>query len=140
MTDGATSPGRAIGSYQGWRRFFLVSGLWNLSGSIPVLIAPSLNLKLFYGLVSDDYYHLFLNRGLWWAVLIFGVGYLIAAWAPGRHLGIIVMGVLGKTVIAIHWFYLFSIDRATILALLAALGDSLFTVGFLLYLFFGPRD
>ena len=132
--------GKSIGSYQTWRRFFLVSGLWNLSGSIPTLIAPSLNLKLFYGLESHEYYHLFLNRGLWWAVLIFGIGYLIAAGDPGRHLGIIVMGVLGKTVIAVHWFYLFAIDRAAIFAVLAAAGDSLFTVGFLIYLFLGPRE
>ena len=126
-------------SYEGWRIFFLVSALWNLSGSIPALIAPGLNLKMLYNIESDDYYTIFLNRALWWAVLIFGIGYLIIAYDPGQHLGIIVMGIIGKTVIAGHWYYLFGRGRATPAAVFAATGDSIFTLFFILYLVSGPR-
>ena len=49
-------------SYQGWRRFFLVSALWNLTGALPVMVWPELNLEMFYSLSTDDYYTIFLNR------------------------------------------------------------------------------
>ena len=126
-------------SYEGWRIFFLVSALWNLTGAIPALIVPARNLKVMYNLETDDYYTVFLNRALWWAILVFGIGYLIIAYDPGRHLGIVLMGIIGKTVIAAHWYYLFGKGRATYAVVLAATGDSIFTVFFVLYLFNGPR-
>lgn len=127
-------------SYRSWRIFFLVSALWNLSGSLPALAFPELNLELFYGITGADYYMVFLNRALWWAVLIFGIGYLIIAHDPGKNLGIVIMGIIGKTVIAVHWFYLYGIGRAEIFPVIAGAGDSTFTVFFVIYLWRGPRS
>ncbi len=117
-----------------------MAALWNLLGSIPAIIFPEINLRLFYGLAGADYMTLFLNRGLWWAVLFFGIGYLIIALDPARQWGIIVMGIIGKTVVAVNWFYLFHIGKATWFAVFAASGDSLFTVLFVYYLLAGPRS
>ncbi|UCD84282.1 MAG: hypothetical protein JSU92_13550 [Deltaproteobacteria bacterium] len=126
--------------YGSWRKFFFVAAAWNLIGAVPALVSPRLNLRLFYAVITDNYITLFLNRGLWWAILVFGIGYLIIASDPGKHLGIVIMGIIGKTIVAGHWLYLFSIDRATALAVFAVLGDSIFTLFFLLYLIQGPRS
>ena len=131
--------------YRRWRLFFLVSGLWNLGGAIPALVSPRLNLQLMYGIFKTDesslrFYLEFLNRGFWMAVLVFGIGYLIIATNPGKHLGIVVMGIIGKVIVAMSWFFLFAMGKATGFAVFAATGDSLFTVFFILYLVRGPRS
>ena len=127
-------------NYSTWQKFFAVSAAWNLIGAIPALINPRLNLIMFYGFSSDDYYTILLNRGFWASVFIFGIGYIIIAYDPGRSLGIIIMGIIGKIFVAITWFYLFAVDRAEISAVLAGGGDSIFTVFFILYLLRGPRS
>lgn len=132
-------------TYRRWRLFFLVAGLWNLGGAIPALVSPRLNLQLMYGLSPTEesslwFYLELLNRGFWMAVLVFGIGYLIIATNPGKHLGIVVMGIIGKVLVALAWSYLFAIDKATGFAVFAAAGDSLFTIFFVLYLLRGPRS
>ena len=127
-------------NYSTWQKFFAVSAAWNFFGAIPALINPQLNLIMFYGFSSDDYYTILLNRGFWASVFIFGIGYIIIAYDPGRSLGIIIMGIIGKIFVAITWFYLFAVDRAEISAVLAGGGDSIFTVFFILYLLRGPRS
>ncbi len=126
--------------YQAWRKFFRASALWNLSGAIPSILFPALNMSLFYGVETTDYYTLFLNRGLWFAILFFGVGYAIISTDPAKHWGIIVMGIIGKVTIAVMWFYLVFTCKATAAAFFAAFGDSCFTVLFVVYLVMGPRS
>ena len=120
--------------YGKWRKFFLLSACWNMFGAIPALIAPRLNMLIFYGVKTDDFYMLLLNRFAWVAILIFGIGYLIIAYDPKRAVGIIIMGIIGKTCVAVLWYYLFGIDRATIFAVFAATGDSIFTLYFIAFL------
>ena len=138
MSDSAST-------YRRWKLFFLVSGLWNLGGAIPALVSPRLNIQLMYGLFPTEesslwFYLELLNRGFWMAVLVFGIGYLIIATNPGKHLGIVVMGIIGKILVALVWYYLFAMGKAAGFAVFAATGDSLFTVFFVLYLVRGPRS
>jgi len=126
--------------YKSWRRFFFIAALWNFAGAVPSLIYPEFSLRLFYRLPVADFYVVSLNTVFWAAVLIFGIGYLFVAKRPGRNLGILVMGVLAKIGVAVFWYQLFSIDRASIVALLAGIGDVLFTLYFLYYLMGGPRE
>ena len=121
-------------SYQNWRIFFAVAASWNLIGAVGSLIAPRMNLTKFYGIETDDYHMIFLNRAIWLVVLMFGCGYLAIAYSPVDHVDIIVFGIAGKILIAISWFYLFARGRAKIWAFLAAFGDSIFTVFFILFL------
>ena len=120
--------------YGKWRKFFLISACWNMFGAIPALIAPQLNMLIFYGVKTSDFYTLLLNRFAWVAILIFGIGYLIIAYDPKRSVGIVIMGIIGKTCVAVLWYYLFSIDRGTGFAVLAATGDSIFTLYFIAFL------
>jgi hypothetical protein len=125
--------------YQGWRLFFLISAVWNLFGSIDGILRPANNMLRYYSLETDDNYTLFLNRSFWGAVFVFGIGYLIIAYDPGKHLGIVAMGIIGKILVSVNWFYLYGIGRAKSPALFAAVGDSLFTLFFIVYLYGGAR-
>jgi hypothetical protein len=130
----------AMWNFGDWKKFFRVAAAWNILGSVPAIIAPGLNLRIFYALKTDDYMMLFLNRSFWIAVLIFGIGYFIISLDPARHVGITVMGVIGKIIVALNWFYLFAIDKATFMVVFGGLGDSAFTVLFIYYLAAGPRS
>lgn len=127
-------------TYKSWRRFFFIAALWNFAGAVPSLIYPEFSLRLFYRLPVADFYVVSLNTVFWAAVLIFGLGYLMVAKRPGRNLGILVMGILAKIGVAVFWYQLFSTDRASVVALLAGIGDILFTLYFLYYLIRGPRE
>ncbi|MBW1984939.1 MAG: hypothetical protein JRI53_09480 [Deltaproteobacteria bacterium] len=126
-------------SYQGWRLFFLISAIWNLLGCIEGTLLPAKNMLRYYGVETDDSHTLFLNRSFWGAVLVFGIGYLIIAYDPGKHLGIVAMGIIGKILVSANWFYLYGTGRAKAPALFAAVGDSIFTFFFIVYLYSGVR-
>ena len=127
-------------SYRTWRRFFFVAAMWNILGSLPAIIAPGLNVRLFYGVSTDDFYTLALNRGFWIAVLVVGIGFLIIASDPAKHIGIVWLGIVGKVIVAASWFYGFIIDRATGIAAFVALSDSIFTLFFAYYIRKGTRN
>ena len=126
--------------YQTWRKFFLIAALWNFSFVIPALLFPALIVRLAYGLQTSDFYILFLNTTFYLAVFVFGIGYLIIAYDPGKHLGIVLMGIMGKSMVFFGFLYLYSIDRVTLLALSGGTGDLLFTLYFIYYLMKGPRS
>jgi len=126
--------------YPSWRKFFLIAGLWNFSFVLPAVLFPSLIVRLAYGLQTSDFYILFLNTAFYLAVFVFGIGYLIIAYDPGKHLGIIVMGIIGKSMVFFGFFYFYIIDRVTLLALSGGTGDLLFTFYFIYYLMNGPRS
>jgi hypothetical protein len=130
-----------IWEYENWRKFFLVSALWNFLGAIPGIFFPALSMRLFYGVQVNDFHTLFLTSLFWSTVLIFGIGYLIVANAPIKNLGIIALGVIGKTIVAIAWFYIyfFCNDRATIVVVGAAAGDLIFAIYFSYYLIKRPN-
>jgi hypothetical protein len=126
--------------YQTWRWFFAVAALWNLVGAVDGLTRPAFNLKKYYGVERDDFHLLFLNRAFWWAVLVFGIGYALIAHSPADHTGIIIMGIIGKVLVSGNWICLYATSRARAPALFGAVGDSLFTVFFILYLVGGARS
>ena len=126
--------------YQTWRKFFLIAAMWNFSFAFPALLFPSLEVRLMYGIQTSDFYILYLNTAFFLTVLVFGIGYLIIAYDPGKHLGIVLMGIIGKTMVCIGFYYLFSIDRVTLLPVFGGTGDLLFTLYFIYYLKKGPRS
>ncbi len=120
---------------QSWRLFFLIAGLWNLTGAIPAILSPANNLEKYYDVKTDDFMTVFLNRSFWIVILIFGIGYLLIAYDPGLFYGIIVMGIIGKIIVALNWYYLRGIGKAKKGVVFVATGDLLFTILFVLSLF-----
>ncbi|MBU2552699.1 MAG: hypothetical protein KKB20_30075 [Proteobacteria bacterium] len=125
--------------YQTWRVVFLIAALMNFVGAAGALWRPAQNIKLMYGLENSPDLLLFLNRWLWWIVLLFGIGYLLIAWEPARFPGIVIMGAVGKALFAANWIYLRAHGRATNLVLFPSAWDTVFALLFLIYLIGGPR-
>lgn len=119
-----------------WRKFFVLSALWNFTAAIPGIMFPSFSLRFFYGIETTDFHLLLLTSLFWGAVLIFGIGYLIVANDPEKNTGIVVLGVAGKIVMAIVWYCLYFLcsDRSTIAVVFAATGDLVFSSCFVYHL------
>ena len=115
-------------SYQAWQWFFVIAGFWNLLGAVDGILRPTLNLEKYYGVQTDDFITIFLNRAFWIVVLIFGIGYFLIAINPILFYGIIVLGIIGKIVVAVSWISLFKIGKGERISIFASSGDLLFTV------------
>ena len=123
-----------------WKKFFVIAGLWNFSFAIPAFLMPAFNFRLVYGIHTNDFYHLWLNTAFFMVVFIFGVAYLMIAYDPPRNSGLIIMGIIGKTVVGISFYYLYAVDRVTALPVMGGTGDLIFTFYFIFYLFMGPKE
>ncbi|MEM1179656.1 MAG: hypothetical protein AAGM22_15010 [Acidobacteriota bacterium] len=78
----------------GWKRFFLIAGLFNLFGGTMGLL--TLNRPyLEAGMPTPNYPFAF--QLLLTAVLIFGVGFLMVSRDPQRHRGIVWLGLMAKS-------------------------------------------
>ena len=122
-----------------WKKFFAIAGLWNFSFALPAFFMPALNFRLVYGFSTGDFYHLWLNTVFFVVVFIFGIAYLMIAHDPPNNTGLIILGIIGKTVVGISFYYLYAIDRVTILPVLGGTGDLIFTGYFISYLVLGPK-
>lgn len=111
-----------------WRTFFIVAALWNLSGALPGILFPNLSLWLFYGIQAGGFHTILLSTLFWLMVMAFGIGYLIVSRDPAKNPGIVVLGIITKSLVAIVWYYIyfFCDDRATILVVGGASGDIIF--------------
>ncbi|MFZ5564061.1 MAG: hypothetical protein ACOZBW_08400 [Thermodesulfobacteriota bacterium] len=122
-----------------WKKFFAIAGLWNFSFALPAFLMPALNFRLVYGFSTGDFYHLWLNTVFFVAVFIFGIAYLMIAYNPPKNTGLIILGIIGKTSVGAGFYYLYAIDRVTILPVLGGTGDLIFTLYFICYLVLGPK-
>ena len=104
-------------------------------GAISGIVKSALNLEKFYNVKTDDFITIFLNRSFWLFVLVFGIGYFLIAANPILFYGIIIMGIIGKIIVAANWFYMFIIGKGKKILIGAAAGDLLFAVFFVLCLF-----
>ena len=127
-------------TYSQWRKFFLIAAIWNILSAVPATFWPEFNMKIFYDVLYGEDYAIMLNRCFWISVLIFGIGYWMVSRAPEKNQGILVMGVLGKIAVAVNWFALVLDGMATFVAFFAALGDTVFTIYFIYFLFSGPKE
>lgn len=126
-----------VWNHKNWHRFFLLAAFWNFAGAIPGIFFPAWSMKFFYAAVPSDDYHALLGTSLFWgSVFVFGIGYLIVAGDPEKNSGILVMGVMGKLILALVWChtYFFCRNYSTIVVLGAATGDLIFAIYFYYYL------
>lgn len=117
-----------------WRIVFLLAGLFTSLGVIPGIIRPKDGLMTFVGKEINDFYAIYFFQSLWIIVLIFGIGYLIVATRPSKHIGIVIMGLIGKFTFAIN--VLLNLGNLSQLALIGAIIDFAFVILFGLFIFF----
>ncbi len=125
--------------YRKWRKFFLIAGLWNVFGSLPGILFPTLQFQRMYGFETNNFYILNLQSIFLYFVLVFGIGYLIVARDPGKNVGIVVMGIIGKAIVVVYFYYFYLTGKATLVPVFGGTADAIFTLYFIYYLMKGPR-
>lgn len=117
-----------------FRVLFLVSAMWNFAGAIPGLADSTGMFAREFGRELADPVMLAIYRGAWGTALLYGFGFLMVAWNPLRHSGVVVMGGLGKALFALNLFYMRQNGWTSDLAVVVIAGDAIFVALFLLYL------
>ncbi len=118
---------------------FIPAGLWNLSIGFTGLFFHNFAMGLFFGpaAVTGDFLALLMTRVVMLAIIIFGIGYLMAAHDPEKNHGIIILGLLSKFILFAIYTWYFVLDMATILAFLTVLGDLFWGLLFIWFLLKG---
>ena len=82
-----------------YKILFLVAGIWNLVAAITCWLGSIISTELFFGLFGMPVpSSLFPFHAMFWFVVIFGVGYFIVSRDINKNHGIILIGLLGKTI------------------------------------------
>ena len=109
-----------------FRYVLAVTALWTLMGAVPGYLDPAASFERFSGAPAESPIVLELYRGAWGQTLLFAIGYAVASFDPRRHLLVVVLGAVGKSLYAARILIGFSGNPPNSLALTAALGDLIF--------------
>ena len=109
-----------------FRYVLAVTALWTLMGAVPGYLDPAASFQRFSGAPAESPIVLELYRGAWGQTLLFAIGYAVASVDPRRHLLVVVLGAVGKSLYAARILVGFSGNPPNSLALTAALGDLVF--------------
>lgn len=114
-----------------WRVIFALAALFNLMVGLPLLLAPRPAVSALVYILPPDF---MLAQILGVLISVFGVGYAMVARDPAGGRPIAWLGVIGKLPIpVILWFYV-EADVVPVRTLLLSLGDLLFAVLFVVFL------
>lgn len=130
----ATVTGRAHASTTAFRLLFVVAAVWNFAGAVPGLIDSAGMFAREFGRDLTDPVMVAVYRGAWGTAFLYGFGFLLAAWDPVRHWGVVLMGGVGKALFAINLLYMFESGWTSNFAIVVIAGDALFVTSFLIYL------
>ena len=116
------------------RILFIAAALWNLAGGLPGYLASADVFYALFGRELTDPLMTSIYRGAWGTTFLYFIGYLLVARNPERHVGIVLLGTIGKVFFAANLVQLYAQGLATSLALVVVVGDSIFSVLFIRYL------
>ena len=118
-----------------WKITFLIAGLYTAGGVLPGIFNPEQGLFDFTGQLVEDRNAIYFFRSLWITVLVFGIGFFIVALNPVKHIGIVIMGLLGKLLFATNVLIKYSNEEVSQIAMSAAVIDLIFVLLFGIFIF-----
>ena len=118
-----------------WKITFLIAGIYTSFGVIPGIFNPEQGLLDITGQIIEDWNTLYFFRSLWITVFVFGIGFLIVALNPAKHIGIVIMGLLGKLFFASNVLFQYSNEKVSQIAMTAASIDLIFVLLFGIFIF-----
>lgn len=118
-----------------FRTLFLVAAIWNFAGALPGLFDSSGMFAREFGRDLTDPVLIAVYRGAWGTAFLYGFGFLMVAYNPLRHTGIVLMGGVGKALFAMNLLYMFGQGWTSDFAIIVIGGDVIFIVLFALYFF-----
>ena len=118
-----------------WKITFLIAGLYTAGGVLPGIFIPEQGLLDFTSQIIEDWNTLYFFKSLWITVLVFGIGFFIVALNPAKHIGIVIMGLLGKLLFASNVLFQYSNEKVSQMAMTAASIDLMFVFLFGIFIF-----
>lgn len=118
-----------------WKITFLIAGIYTAGGVLPGIFNPEQGLLDFTSQIIEDWNTLYFFRSLWITVLVFGIGFFIVALNPTKHIGIVIMGLLGKLFFASNVLFQYSNEKVSQMAMTAATIDLIFVLLFGIFIF-----
>jgi hypothetical protein len=118
-----------------WKIVFLIAGLYTAGGVLPGIFNPEQGLLDFTNQIITDWKTVYFFRSLWITVLVFGIGFFIVALNPAKHIGIVIMGLLGKLLFASNVLIQYSSEKVSQMAMTAAVIDLIFVLVFGIFIF-----
>ena len=118
-----------------FRTLFILAAVWNLLGALLGYFNTEFTFQLFFGRELSDPLIYAIYNGAWGTTLVYIIGYLIVAYNPARHTGIVIVGGIGKVGFAIKLLQLYLAGLANPVVLIVIIGDLIFSLLFLYYFF-----
>ena len=118
-----------------WKITFLIAGIYTAGGVLPGIFNPEQGLLDFTNKIIEDWNTLYFFRSLWITVFVFGIGFFIVALNPTKHIGIVIMGLLGKLFFASNVLFQYSNEKVSQMAMTAATIDLIFVLLFGIFIF-----
>ena len=72
-------------------------------------------------------------RGAWATAFLYGFGFIMVAYNPIRHTGVVMMGGLGKALFALNLLVMYLNDWTSDFAIVVIGGDTVFVFLFVIY-------
>lgn len=124
-----------LSSEAGYRRMFTLAALYNLALGFVFLVFFSRLMALFHMPVPPPEMAIFHQMAILLA-MVFGVGYQMVSRNPHRQKGIVVLGIIGKSVVFLLFLYHFAFSGLHAVIFLIGVGDLVFVVLFCKFLRF----
>ncbi|WP_291915065.1 hypothetical protein [Limnohabitans sp.] len=118
-----------------FRIIFIAAAIWNLCGGVLGYFNTGHTFMLLFDRSADDPLLLSVFKGATGTTLTYFIGYLIVAFNPLRHTGIVIVGGIGKVGFAIQMLKFYMTGLANANALIVVVGDMAFCALFLYYFF-----
>ena len=112
---------------------FLSAAIWNLIGAGFGYFNPEYTFLNLFGRELNDPLFFNIYKGAWGTTLLFFIGYLLAAYNPVKHSGVVLIGGIGKLAIAIAELQLYLNGLANAVIIVIVVGDFIFCAFFVYY-------
>ncbi|NOR64299.1 MAG: hypothetical protein GQ535_17660 [Rhodobacteraceae bacterium] len=116
-----------------FRALFLISALWNFAGAFPGIFDSAGMFEREFGHALVDPVMIAVYRGAWATAFLYGLGFLMVAYNPVRHTGIVLMGGVGKALFALNLLVMYLNGWTSDFAIVVIAGDAIFVVLFVVY-------
>ncbi len=117
------------------RLIFLAGALWNLTGAIFGYFNTAWTFEQFFHRELTDALSFQIYQGAWGTTFVYFFGYLMVAYRPLKHAGIVVVGGIGKIGYALKLLQLYTGGLADPVVMIVVVGDVAFTLLFVFYFY-----
>lgn len=116
-------------------RLFLFASMWNFAGALFGFFNTTFTFELIFSRELMDPLMFAVYKGAWGTTLTYFIGYLLVAYNPAKHYGIVITGGIGKLGFIITLLQLYIAGIASPVIFVIVIGDGMFLVFFIYYLF-----